>query len=69
MTLRFHKDIYPPALLEKAAVYFSTIASVTIKRKGLYSFISFDKIAPGYAMEAVKGNYMNYCLILLKQSQ
>ncbi len=65
---RLHKDLYPSRVISKAVAEFSPYSAVTVKRTGAYHLISLV-CAEDVDIHVLKGEFLNYCLMLVKSVQ
>jgi hypothetical protein len=63
--IRFHKDLYPAAAIEKAARDFGKITNFNIRKEKDYHLVTIDNSEPDKEL-LLKGNFLNYVLMLLK---
>jgi len=64
--IKFHKDLYPAAAIEKAAEDFAKIADFAIQKQKDYCLVTIDN--PKAEKELLlKGHFLNYCLMLSRQ--
>ncbi len=66
ISIKLHKDIYSAAVIKKAIQDFSGTASITVTDSKNYHLVNIPNISKKSEIELVKGEFLNYCLILAK---